>query len=119
MVAGPPGQAVGTELRPRVQRQAVFTGEHCLAGCAGKQVAVGHTGWATALGQAPERGPGGGSVSPALARTAAAAAGGGGDSSPRGRQLADRWVGTGDTGRGQARRAGVGLVADIQCAENR
>ena len=63
-------------------------------------MAVWHTGWAPALGQAPERGPGGCSVPPALARTAAAAAeaGGGGDSSPRDRQLADRWVGPGDTG---------------------
>lgn len=100
---GAPGQAVGSRLGPSVWKAISMA--LCLAGCAGKQVAVGYTRWAPALGQAPERCPGGCSVPPALERTVAAAAaaeaaGGGGHSSTRGRQLPDRWVGTHDMGSG-------------------
>lgn len=91
-------------------KSAILTGLR-LAGCAGEQVAVWYTGWAPALGQAPERRPGGCPVSPALARTMAAAAA---DGSARGRQLPDRWAGLGAAGlgfrQGEPWRAGAGLV---------
>ncbi|XP_030158070.1 DENN domain-containing protein 4B isoform X7 [Lynx canadensis] len=70
-------------------------------GCAGKQVAVWYAGRTPALGQAPERCPGGRSVPPAPEGTAAAAAAAGG--SARGRRCPDRWVGA-VTGLGTAAR---------------
>lgn len=66
-------------------------------------MAVWYTGWAPALGQAPERCPGGCSVPPALEGPAAAAAGG----STRGGQRPDRWVGP-VTGWGPSSQAPAG-----------
>jgi hypothetical protein len=75
----------------------------CLAGSAGKQMAIWYSGWTPTLGQAPECCPGGCSVPPALkgpkaataAAAAAAAAEATGGRAAKVGQLSDRWVGTG------------------------
>lgn len=99
MAPGAPGQAAGVRLgsgRGRRPSQWAL----CLAGCAGKQVAHRYARRAPALGQAPERRPGGGSVPPAPESPAAATAAAAARGSTGGRQLPDRWAGAGDAALG-------------------